>query len=307
MSDATDALLTVVVPVFNREALLADMLASLKAQTVRGFELIVVDNASTDASRAVAEDWARSNPDIPSRVLSETRRGAASARQCGLEAVTTPWTLFFDSDDYMRPRHIETVLAAIVKERDADIIGWDLQAEGPGGGRRRFAAGSYRWDNIMRGGFATLRYCARTALFREAGGWNPGIGLWDDIELGMRLLACGPKIVKIEKRDPDVRVRFTPESISGTSYTSQIARMEPALQAMAATLGPRRAFLTDIKRAHTYGCAARERAASAASAMAELLKHTPKRSRRFALRFLYETTRAGIRGTHLLLRLFYDT
>ena len=306
MKETKKALLTVVVPVFNRAALLADMLASLTAQTTRGFELIVVDNASTDRSPAVVREWAERNPDRPSRLLAESRPGAAAARQCGLDAVDTPWTLFFDSDDLMRPGHIAAVLDAI-NRFDADIIGWDLQAEGPGGGRRIFPDGSYHWDNIMRGGFATLRYCARTALFRRAGGWNPEIGLWDDIELGMRLLACKPKIKKIAARDPDVRVRFTAQSISGTSYSSQISRMEPALKAMSATLGPQRAFFVDIKRAHTYGCAAREGSEEAARAMAALLARTHAFSRRIALRFLYATTRAGIRGTHLVLKLFYDT
>ncbi|MDE6277181.1 MAG: glycosyltransferase family 2 protein [Muribaculaceae bacterium] len=299
------SILTVVVPVYNRAGMLSEFLESLQGQDVRGFKLIVVDNCSTDGSRGVAEQWGKVNPDIPTLVLTEPRRGAAAARQRGLEEVDTEWTLFFDSDDLMLPGHIGRVLRHIYAHPETDIWGWNVKTDLPGGVVRYFHSHPSAWTNVMNGTFATSRYCARTSLFRKAGGWNPEIGLWDDIELGARLLRQKPKIEKIVGEELMV-VRVLSESITGDSYTGWMRRMEPALQSIESGLRGRDRFITDIKRAQTYGGAAREGSVEAVNKMQALLGRTSGRLRRLALRYIYRTVRCGIRGTYLLLKPFYD-
>ena len=295
-------ILTVVVPVYNRAALLAEFLDSLGAQDVRGFELIVVDNASTDSSRVVAETWAKSNPDIPTRVFTAARRGGAAARARGLDEVRTEWTLFFDSDDIMLPVHLGRVLSAIKAHPATDVWGWDVDMRAYSRPKAKFASRASLWCNLMNGQFATQRYCARTEVFRKAGNWNPAIGLWDDIELGTRILKQKPRVRKI-KGEPTVQVRFNADSITGT-WSSQLHRIEPALSEIEKSLEGRQLLMTDIRRAQTYALAAREGAPEAKSMQKELLKRTPDRFHRLALMYIYETVRRGIRGTYLLLRPF---
>lgn len=298
----SEHLLTVVVPVYNRASLLVEFLESLGAQDSRGFELIVVDNASTDNSHEVAETWAKSNPDIPTRVITETRRGGAAARARGLDEVRTEWTLFFDSDDIMLPAHIGRVLAAIASDPETDVWGWNVGMQGYIRAKGVFAAKASHWTNMMNGQFATQRYCARTEIFRKAGNWNPAIGLWDDIELGTRILKQKPRVGKI-KGEPTVQVRFNADSITGT-WSSQLHRIEPALSEIEKSLDGRQLLMTDIRRAQTYALAAREGASEAKSMQEELMRRTPDRFHRLALMYIYETVRRGIRGTYLLLRPF---
>lgn len=303
MKESTPTL-TVVVPVYNRAGQLREVLGSLRGQDVRGFRLIVVDNGSTDGSREVAERWARENPDIPTRVLTETRRGGAAARQRGLEEVDTEWTLFFDSDDLMLPGHIRRALEHIEAKPEMDVWGWDVAVDG----RRqtwRFFRRPTAWTNVMNGNYATQRYCARTSLFMQAGGWDPEMGLWDDIELGARLMRERPRVRKIEGK-PTVVVRTSRVSITGDSYTGWMERMEPALRSIERSMAARHRFITDIKRAQTYGGAAREGSETARENMRALLERTPSPLRRLALRYIYTTVRLGIRGTYLLLKPFYD-
>lgn len=297
--------LTVVIPVYNREKGLAEVLESIRAQTARGFRLIIVDNGSTDGSRAVAEEWGRRNADIPTLVLDEAARGAARARNRGLEAVETPWTMFFDSDDLMYPGHIAGLMKAIEARPEVDIWGWDVDYEGYARAKGIFADPPTQWTNMMNGTFATQRYAARTSLLRRVGGWNAEVGLWDDIELGARLLAAGPVIAKLPASHRSLLQRFTTDSITGVSFISQAARMEPALERMERTLGASQRFLADVKRAQYYGCAAREGSAEAAENMRALLGRTSGWRRRMALRFLYTTVRLGLRGTYLFLKPFY--
>lgn len=289
-----------VVPVYNRAALLSEFLESLRLQDSRGFNLIVVDNGSTDGSREVAEAWAAANKDIPTRIITETRRGAAAARARGLDDVRTEWTLFFDSDDLMTPAHIGRVLNAIESDPETDVWGWDVELCNYSRSRGVFASRASLWTNIMNGQFATQRYCARTEVFRRAGNWNPAIGLWDDIELGTRILMLRPRVRKL-KGAPTVKVRFREASLTGT-WSSQLGRLEPALKEIEKSLEGRQLFMTDIRRAQTYAQAAREGAPEAARMQQALLDRSSGRLRRLALRYLYETVRRGIRGTYLLLR-----
>ena len=303
MTETADELLTVVIPVYNRERLLRETLDSLAAQTVRGFRLVVVDNASTDGSRAVAEAWAAAHMDIPASVLSEERPGAAAARNRGLEAVVTPWTMFFDSDDLLGPDHIGKVLNAIKSYSSADILGWDVSYDGFGRRKCGFARRPTCWTNIMNGNFATQRYAARTGLFRRVGGWNSGVGLWDDIELGARLLETAPKIRKLE--GISVFVRSTSESITGSDYSRMIGRMEPALLSIEAHTPKRLRFIADIKRAQYYGLAAREGSAQGREMFRRLRGSAGSLWRKLSLSYIYHTARLGIRGAYLLLKPFY--
>lgn len=303
MTETAEELLTVVIPVYNRERLLRETLDSLAAQTVRGFRLVVVDNASTDGSRSVAEAWAAAHMDIPASILSEERPGAAAARNRGLEAVVTPWTMFFDSDDLLGPDHIGKVLNAVKADPATDIWGWDVAYTGPGRSKCVFAARPTHWTNIMNGNFATLRYTARTGLFRRVGGWNPAVGLWDDIELGARLLETAPKIRKLE--GISVFVRSTAESITGTDYSRMIGRMEPALLSIEAHTPKRLRFIADIKRAQYYGLAAGEGSAQGRQMFLRLRGSAGSLWRKLSLSYIYHTARLGIRGAYLLLKPFY--
>ena len=98
-------MLTIVIPVHNRRNLVEHTLGSLRQQTAPRFATVLVDNASTDGSIEVLRKWQAENnsPERPVTVLSESTPGACAARNRGLDAVESPWVLFFDSDDLMHP------------------------------------------------------------------------------------------------------------------------------------------------------------------------------------------------------------
>ena len=302
---AGEKILTIVIPVFNRANCVCETLDSIAAQDTRDFALILVDNNSSDQTLEVLRNWAESHPDIPVEVIVEKRPNASAARNAGLERVKTEWTLFFDSDDLMENHHISRVVRNICSNPEIDLWGWDTIQEYRKTSKGKFPAKPTHWSNLLNGNFATQRYIARTSLFREVGGWDSEITLWDDIELGTRILEARPRIRKIDYfgQPLSVRVRRSEISISGTDWTNQLSRIEKAMLPISLTLGPSRSFLADIKRAHAYGCAARENRYLAEPYMNALLKQQSSLRNRILLRFLYSTTRLGIRGTHHLLRI----
>lgn len=93
---------SVVTPVWNAEATLAEAVASLRAQTRPDWEMLVVDDGSTDGSRALAERLAADEPRI--RLLGwAANRGAAAARNAGIRAARGRVIAFLDADDRWTP------------------------------------------------------------------------------------------------------------------------------------------------------------------------------------------------------------
>lgn len=291
MDTASD--ITVVIPVYNREKEIERCLDSVALQTVRPAEVIVVDDGSTDRTAEIA----RSHP-AGVTVIGGDHKGAAAARNKGLERVRTPWTLFFDSDDIMEPDHIATAAAAI--SPDVDLVGWEAVCVGRDGGRTRFAFNTrdIGWHNIMHGYLGTVRYMARTDFFRRAGGWNESLGLWDDIELGARLLALGPRIVKTP--GVNVTVISSEVSITGVRWMENHRHHFHTLDALARSVGSRHADWVALKQAILAGDLFREDKDAGREMFRAIAKKTP------AVRFAYHYRRFGGRGAARFLRPFFS-
>lgn len=105
LSGADMPLVTVIIPVYNAQATLATALASLQAQTYPNLEILVVDDASTDASRDIARRFVRQDGRF--RLLAQaTNSGAYSARNAGLAAARGSLLTVHDSDDWSHPQKL---------------------------------------------------------------------------------------------------------------------------------------------------------------------------------------------------------
>lgn len=101
---------TVVMPIYNAAEYLEEALLSFEAQTLTDFEVICVDDGSTDNSPAICKAFAERDPRF--RLLTQTNSGAAAARNRGAAAAKGEWLFFADSDDFCRPDMLEGMVAA---------------------------------------------------------------------------------------------------------------------------------------------------------------------------------------------------
>jgi teichuronic acid biosynthesis glycosyltransferase TuaG len=101
----SDPRVSIVTPVWNAAATLAAAVASARAQTLADWEMLIVDDGSTDGSRALAEDLAARDPRL--RVLGHAeRRGAAAARNAAIRAARGRFLGFLDADDLWHPQKL---------------------------------------------------------------------------------------------------------------------------------------------------------------------------------------------------------
>lgn len=106
------ALVSVITPVYNTEKLLPRCLGSILSQTFQDFELILVNDGSKDNSGAVCEAYAAKDSRI--RVIHQNNSGVSAARNAALDWIRehsdSQWILFVDSDDWVHPQILETLL-----------------------------------------------------------------------------------------------------------------------------------------------------------------------------------------------------
>ena len=115
---------SVVLPAYDAEPFLEASIASVLAQTETSFELLVVDDASTDATVAVAERLAREDGRI--RLLRMPANGGpAAARNAGFDAARGDWIALLDADDAYHPTRLATLLA-LGEAQAADIVSDNL-------------------------------------------------------------------------------------------------------------------------------------------------------------------------------------
>lgn len=303
-------LLTIVVPVFNREHLVERTLDSIKAQVYRPLNLIIVDNDSTDSTLSTVLQWCSQNSsdDFSVTVAVETRPGAPAARNSGLNIVTTPWTMFFDSDDVMAPDHISGIMSCLEKHPDSDLIGWDVAISTSDGAKSRksFSSKPTLYNCIMDGTMATQRYLARTEVFRLVGGWNDSVKVWNDIELGSRLLQIPGLRINYIKRPPTVLIYAHDDSITGPSFSSRRREREYALSLMGKLIPPNLNYVIQLKRVILAANYYKERKSDIAKNLyRQALDETYSSWNRCLMKVAYHYTRLGGRGAAKLLRSFF--
>lgn len=186
----------VVIPVLNRVDLLRSALDSLDAQTYRDFEVVVVDDGSTDGSREQAE--ARIVAGRPVRVLLSPDRGSMAARHHGAMSTSTELLAFTDSDCEPVPGWLESLVAEA--DRGGDVVaGPTVPARPPRLLERTMEGGDdggyptcnvlYRRDRFeLVGGFAPDAY--RQFGFR-IGSRGQGLGLGEDTLIAWKVRRSG--------------------------------------------------------------------------------------------------------------------
>ncbi len=112
-----DCLISIIVPVYDRAAMLPDCVRSVQAQSHQNFELLLIDDGSTDGSADLCQKFAARDSRI--RCLAAQHGGVSAARNLGLENATGEYIFFLDSDDAIHPRLLETLCRAMAANNAA--------------------------------------------------------------------------------------------------------------------------------------------------------------------------------------------
>lgn len=204
------ALVTTIIPVFNRPALVVEAVESVLAQTYRPIEIIIVDDGSTDETAAVADALAVRHEGIV-RAIHIANGGPGLAREAGRQIARGEFIQHLDSDDLLLPRKFELQVAALAARPDCGAAyGWtrfhhhDGQVE-PQPWKRSGEAIETMFPSML-----TLRWwdtptpLYRASLIAAAGPWT-SLRIEEDWEYDCRIAAGGVRLAYCQEWVCEVR------------------------------------------------------------------------------------------------------
>jgi glycosyltransferase involved in cell wall biosynthesis len=195
--------ISVLLPVRDAAAFLPSCLESLVGQSLADHEVVVVDDGSTDGSRALLEGFR----DARVRVLSSPGRGLVAALNAGLEAVRSPLVARMDADDVAHADRLAIQAERLASDPSIQILGTRVRLTGstPGGsaGMRRYVAwsnalldhSSISADLLVESPLVHPSVAAHTQALRALGGYRDGCGP-EDYDLWLRAHAAGFRFAK---------------------------------------------------------------------------------------------------------------
>jgi glycosyltransferase involved in cell wall biosynthesis len=183
---------SVIVPTFNRRVLLTRALASVRAQTCTDYEVVVVDDGSTDGT---AEALAVTPQDRFRYIRLDQNRGQSAARNIGVRAAQGRLLAFLDSDDEWMPEKLACQVAQMERQPGLAMVYGDLLRVPLRGPPRVLAAPDLVRGRLMDGrssGYASYGLGIQTCLVRAEvmqalGGFNEQLRCFEDLEFFLRL------------------------------------------------------------------------------------------------------------------------
>jgi glycosyltransferase involved in cell wall biosynthesis len=185
---------SVVIPAFDAELTVGGAISSVLGQTYRDFEVVVVDDGSSDATGAIAASF----PD-PVRVIRQENAGVAAARNCGIAEARGELIAFCDADDVLLPSHLEALVQ--VHDGHSGIATSNCYWLFPGGihpsrtrYKGRFPSPERQRLAILEQNFVSTMSLFPTALAEELGGFDTELEVAEDWDFWLRAIYSGRRV-----------------------------------------------------------------------------------------------------------------
>lgn len=210
-------IVSVIVPAYNAETFIAETLSSVQAQTFQDFEVIIVDDGSTDGTVEVVRSFCKA--DHRFSLIQQQNAGVSTARNAAIQQARGEWLAFVDSDDVWLPEKLEHQLKLGATDQNTNLIftnhfRWD--------GNRDLCPAYKENENLPEGDVTRLLiakcvFLPSTVIVRrravvEAGLFNPKLRSGEDWDLWLRLAVLGLSV--LGAREPLVRYRCWPGSLT---------------------------------------------------------------------------------------------
>ena len=199
-------IVSVVIPLYNKENEIQRAIQSVLAQTYSDFEVIVINDGSTDNSLEQAQQIR--DPRI--RIISQENQGVSSARNNGVAMAKFEWIAFLDADDEWYPEFLESLLSLKTQFPNADVLSSSyiiLDRDGTSRLPRTSTLFSKNWRGIitnfieilqMDSPFDSSSIIVNKHTFDKIGGFVKGVHFGEDVDIWIRL-SLQSKIAYINK------------------------------------------------------------------------------------------------------------
>lgn len=252
-------MISVIVPVYNVETYLEECLDSIQNQTYTDFEVLLVNDGSTDGSKAICERYCQTDKRF--RLMNQTNQGLSAARNKGVEISTGEYIVFVDSDDVIKTNYLEKLMQYMTE--DVDIVECIFTVK-----KMEFLDENIETTTIIFEGDSneavkffpnhTLNVNAVTKLYRrsivEAVPYIDGV-IFEDVYCGIGMLKYIRKIIKIDYKGYYYRQHqasimhrtFTPKNLDIFTVSDQLIDLYSDREELLPYIG---SFLVHVATMH---------------------------------------------------------
>lgn len=218
-------MISVVMPVYNGSTFITKAIESILRQTYPHFELIVVDDGSTDNSAAIIEEYRQKDRRV--RLYCNPHGGVSRALNTGIHAARYPFIAIMHADDIALPTRLERQIHMAQQQPDVLIWGsYGFHASITGKPISEFTVGptSVEACHVLRSRAEVVQAIHPTVMFKrdvalDVGGYDVQLDVAEDIEFFDRMLEHGPLVTIPE---PLLLYRVHPGSLTMQKYTRQL-------------------------------------------------------------------------------------
>lgn len=227
--------LSVIIPVYNVEKYLGKCLDSVIYPELGDYEIIIVNDGSTDGSLLLCEDYQRRYPQLI-RLITTENGGLGAARDVGIDASSGKNILFLDSDDYLSPNALSEMLAML--DEEFDILFFDIRMVNEEGRMLKYIRGCGIEGEFTLESYPELLFempsawnkIYRASLFKEHGIYYPGRVWYEDMYVTFKLYTKAKKFRSVRKPWHNYLQRVG--SITNNANTQRNLEIIPAVNSM---------------------------------------------------------------------------
>ncbi|MBN1483086.1 MAG: glycosyltransferase [Chloroflexia bacterium] len=276
---------SVIISSYNYARFVGEALQSVAAQTWEDYEIIVVDDGSTDETRAAVE---RSG--VPCQYIYQENQGAAAARNTGLRAARGEYVNFLDADDLLYPQSLELMAGYLDQHPDVALVYGDaiyFYQDGSGRPTRRFSrglrtppyppSGNMLEVLVINSVFNPAAGLVRKSRVLDVDGFKRELRYAEDYDLWLRMAAQGYTFAYIDQAvakyrihgrnkifvQPQKRLRSLVKIWDQLTQSEAFQALDPQVKAL---------FYMHVAKANIWGGQAR----SARQALRQALEHNPR-------------------------------
>lgn len=211
---------TIVTPTKNRRALLAEAIASVRAQTFPGWEHLVIDDGSDDRTEEMVAEIAAVDPRVRFLRREGERTGANVCRNLGIREARGEFLVFLDSDDLLAPGCLEGRVEVMRRNLDLGfavfLTGFFVESVGD---RRQQEPEEQFGDDLLRLLTFDLPWIINAPIWRASalqclGGFDEDLPSWQDVDLHLRAICRSIRYLRLPKLDHHVRWQFEETKVS---------------------------------------------------------------------------------------------
>lgn len=216
---------SVIITSYNDEIYVERAIKSVLNQTYKNFEILLVDNNSTDGTLNILREYQQKHPEFI-RMLQEKRQGLPQARNCGLREAKGEWIQILDSDDELMPKKLEHDLSFATDKEIGFIasnrVNFHAQANGEIRKEFKYSETKDIWRALLLFSLCSTNSCLlKRDVLLDLNGWNESWSSVEDYEMYFRILKKGVKVAFSPFVDSIVHKR--PNSMSRSTDPSKFA------------------------------------------------------------------------------------